>query len=270
MFPRLPAVLEIIVSTSLLYFQQAQCSDFLRQSIFWSPRALTPVSARGLGGGADAGSSLSGVGPPVCIVNPRRLWTYTSCLKESTETPTTSQASWPVCIPSVVNHFSQTLTVGLLMAERDVGSARRRRERQLRSFLRHEWMTVRMELAAALHHSAFKSAGPETNDALRSQKTVNSREEVVFFDEYTAGWRPPCLGPGPQERVPQRTVEPMLETFVSVPSLDVPVLQMVDQPVDILQILDVPLPEQVIDVPKISLDSVPQRTMLPEPQLVEQ
>ena len=39
-----------IISTSLLYFQQVQCSDFLRESIFWSPRALTPVSARGLGG----------------------------------------------------------------------------------------------------------------------------------------------------------------------------------------------------------------------------
>ena len=56
------------------------------------------------------------------------------------------------------------------MAERDVGSARRRRERRLRSWLRHERMTVRMKLAAALHHSAVKGAGPETNVALRSQK----------------------------------------------------------------------------------------------------
>ena len=56
----------------------------------------------------------------------------------------------------------------------------------------------------------------------------------------------------------------------AVPSLDVLVLQMVDQPVDILQIIDFALPEQVIDVPKISLDSAPQRTMLPEPQLAEQ
>ena len=55
------------------------------------------------------------------------------------------------------------------MAERDVGSARRRRERQLRSWLRHERMTVRMELAAPLHHSAYKGAGPETKDALRLQ-----------------------------------------------------------------------------------------------------
>ena len=39
--------------------------EILRESIFWSPRALTGVSVRGLGVGADAGSSLSGVGPPV-------------------------------------------------------------------------------------------------------------------------------------------------------------------------------------------------------------
>ena len=69
-----------------------------------------------------------------------------------------------------------------------------------------------MELAAALHHSAYKGAGPETNDALRSQKTVNSKEDAVFFevyDEDTAGWRPPCLGepPGPQGRIQRHTVE---------------------------------------------------------------
>ena len=41
------------------------------------------------------------------------------------------------------------------------------RERRLRSWLRHERKAVRTELAAALHHSA----GPETNDAVRSEKT---------------------------------------------------------------------------------------------------
>ena len=57
------------------------------------------------------------------------------------------------------------------MADLAGGAARRRRELRLRSWLRHERMTVRMELAAALHHSA----GPDTNDAARSQKTVSSR-----------------------------------------------------------------------------------------------
>ena len=50
------------------------------------------------------------------------------------------------------------------------GSARRRRER----------MTVRVELTAALHNSAFKGAGFETHDAPRSQKTVNSKREAVL------------------------------------------------------------------------------------------
>ena len=77
------------------------------------------------------------------------------------------------------------------MADLAGGVARRRRERQLRSWLRHERMTVRMELAAALHHSA----GPETNDAVRSQKTVSSR-----------GVRPGVL----QDPAPQLVVEPGL------------------------------------------------------------
>ena len=68
------------------------------------------------------------------------------------------------------------------MAERDVGSARRRRERRLHSWLRHERVTVRMELAAALHHSSFQGAGPETYDASRSQMTANSLEDSVYFD----------------------------------------------------------------------------------------
>ena len=46
------------------------------------------------------------------------------------------------------------------MAERDDGdvrSAQRRSERQPRSFLPHERMSVRMALAEALHHSAGQS-----------------------------------------------------------------------------------------------------------------
>ena len=55
----------------------------------------------------------------------------------------------------------------------------------------------------------------------------------------------PGRAAGPQERVPQRTVEPMLETFVPVPSLDVPVLQMVDQLVAMIKLVDPVVPEQI-------------------------
>ena len=55
-------------------------------------------------------------------------------------------------------------------------SAWRRRQRRLRSWLRHERQTVAMELAAALHHS--RDVGPGTYAGLRAQKAASSREEV--------------------------------------------------------------------------------------------
>ena len=92
------------------------------------------------------------------------------------------------------------------MADLAGGATRRRRERRLRSWLRHERMTVRMELAAALHHSA----GPVTNDAVRSQKTVSSR-----------GVRPGVL----QDPAPQLVSEHAACPCSSgVPSLSLPVL----------------------------------------------
>ena len=53
------------------------------------------------------------------------------------------------------------------------GAARRRRERLLRSMLRHERQTVAMELAAALHHSL--GVRPDVSyKAPRGQKTASS------------------------------------------------------------------------------------------------
>ena len=92
------------------------------------------------------------------------------------------------------------------------GSARRRRERRLLSWLRHERMTVRMELTAALHHSAFKGAGFETHDAPRSQKTVNSKRDAELFslfEEEIGGTRPDRLSNvRPQERVQRPSDRP--------------------------------------------------------------
>ena len=52
--------------------------------------------------------------------------------------------------------------------------------------------------------------------------------------------------------------------------LDTPVLLGRDQVVEMLRMLDVPAIEQVIAVPKISLDGVPQRSVLRRPQKAEQ
>ena len=87
-----------------------------------------------------------------------------------------------------------------------------------------------------------------------------------------AGSRPDQLTEvRPQERVLRRTVEQKVEPVRGAPVLDVPVPQMVEHVVDVLKIIDRGPAEQVIEVPKVSLqDVVPLRAALCEPQLAEQ
>ena len=56
--------------------------------------------------------------------------------------------------------MSQNLADGLRAdrAPGTVGEARRRRDRRLRAFLKHERMTVAMNLATVQHHSHMMSA----------------------------------------------------------------------------------------------------------------
>ena len=74
-------------------------------------------------------------------------------------------------------------------------------------------------------------------------------------------------GVRPQERALRHTVEQIVDSSPGLPTLDVPVLQMVDQPVDVLHFFDTfsPVAEQVI-----ILEDIPTRTLVREPQLVEQ
>ena len=65
----------------------------------------------------------------------------------------------------------------------------------------------------------------------------------------------------------------MIESFVPVPMLDLdaPVPQMLEQLVGVLKVFDQSLPEQGIEVPKITLeDGIPQRAVLREPLPAEQ
>ena len=176
------------------------------------------------------------------------------------------------------------------MAARDTrSSARRRRERRLRAQWRHEQQTVAMALAVATHHSAQRGEWGDLNEAPRGQRTasaratnVTSKERVAgdavyfeLFDEDTAGLRPgPVLDPRPQERVLLHTVEheDVICPFVQI--LDAPVPQLGEQLVHFFRSLDTQVPvEQVIDVPKISDDSIQPRIVdcdLRYPQIVEQ
>ena len=97
---------------------------------------------------------------------------------------------------------------------------------------------------------------------------------AMDVDEVPAtGSRPDRLaGVRPQERVQQHPVDQIVVTAPVLPILDVPVPLMGEQLVDVLRFFDTlcPVAEQVIDVPKISLEDIPARRLCREPQLVEQ
>ena len=151
-------------------------------------------------------------------------------------------------------------------------AAQRRRERRLRSMLRHERMSVAKALAEKLHHSALQRptmarARVEERDELHNatgQKTPLPRaSSTVYFslddDGDVLAARPAQLMEvRPHERVLRRTVEQNVDA-VTFPTLDDPMPQMVDQPLALLLSAHIPDPEQVIEVPKISLPSRPTR-----------
>ena len=90
-------------------------------------------------------------------------------------------------------------------------AAWRRRQRRLRSMLRHERQTVAMELTAALHHS--RGGGPETHEGLQAQQTA-SAGPAEYFDlnsddgRPAGGVRPAALEePRPQEGTRRHTGE---------------------------------------------------------------
>ena len=120
-----------------------------------------------------------------------------------------------------------------------------------------------------MHYTATVRTHPPPH-AAGTEYYELSDEDVVP----ARGSRPPCLGEprGPQERDQPRTVEQVAVYAPMVQILDAPVPQLVEQLPDVLRFFDLllPVPEQVIEVPKILLDDVPVRAVLREPQLVEQ
>ena len=117
---------------------------------------------------------------------------------------------------------------GRPMADRG-GAAKRRRERRLRSWLRHERMTVAAELSAALHHS--RDGGQVMYDGLRAQKTDSAADgEEVVHDAHDAlrGQKtpPPGVRPGSLcDLGPQRSDHTVRRSSGdSLPTLALPVL----------------------------------------------
>ena len=100
-------------------------------------------------------------------------------------------------------------------------------------------------------------------------KAVGDAVFFELFDEDTAGVRPGVLAePRPQERVQRHTVGTSCGSHGANSRLP----QMVDQLPDITRFFGtlLPVPEQVIEVPKILLEDVPMRAVLRDTQLAEQ
>ena len=128
-----------------------------------------------------------------------------------------------------------------MQVERDAGSARGRGERRLRSWLRHERLTVAMAVAEATHHSS------------RGQRPATIITEVEEHEAVRHGDRR-------DRRLPRQGCGR------PVWSSRGPATQIVCQLMEILK-KDI---VQVIEVPKISQDPIPQRALLRAPQLAEQ
>ena len=139
------------------------------------------------------------------------------------------------------------------------GAARRRRERRLRSWLRHERQSVAVALSEYMHHSsraqrkdrAGEEGHEDKHDAPRRQKPPPPQPGECV----PGGFRPPCLGGG----TGTSTVEQLADVVPVVQILDLPVPQKVEQLADFLLLLDTQTPvEQVKDVSMIPQDFVPQ------------
>ena len=141
-------------------------------------------------------------------------------------------------------------------------------------------MTVAMALAERTHHSSRGQTiaragvwGHEQNftATIRDPPTPQPELFELSFEEEPGGARPDRLSEvRPQARDLRRTVDQFVGAVPGFPALDVPVPQMVDQPVVLLAAFDVLVPEQVIEVPKMSTPSRCPRAFLSVPQTAEQ
>ena len=140
-----------------------------------------------------------------------------------------------------------------------------------------------MVLASVQHHGALRGqttatrtrGGGESHEMKYTAKFRKTPPPQAFFQLYDEedaerGVRPAALvEPRPQGPVQRHTAQHIVDIVPYVQILDVP--QMGGQLLDFMQNLDTPsLDEQVIAVPKISLNQIPQRSALRPTQKAEQ
>ena len=150
-------------------------------------------------------------------------------VSQTTRTTTTTRCPSSNAFPLFCVTENKTQAGDMADVDRSTGAAKRRRERRLRSWWRHEWMSVAAALVEATHHSFPKGGWSVTHNAPRGPKTASAREEPTSFrlfdEEDVGGMRPDRLhGIRPENRDHQHTVE-----HIIVLSIDVLVLHTVEQ-----------------------------------------
>ena len=98
-------------------------------------------------------------------------------------------------------------------------------------------------------------------NAPRGQKTARAVGGLPAPVSEVAGW---------QERVQRHAVEHLADLAPLVQILDAPVPQLVNNVLYAFRLLDRPIAEQVIEVPKISCSPCPSRVPILVPQIAEQ
>ena len=141
-----------------------------------------------------------------------------------------------------------------------------RRQRRLREWLRHERLSVAMAQAESQHHAAPR--GPKMARAGREVR-VEPHGEVPVVPGHPV-W---VSRGGHRWGVQRHTVEQMADVCPFVQILDDPVPQMENLLLEVCRTLDLVVPEQAIDVPKITQGRIQQRLVdrdLRQAQMAEQ
>ena len=143
--------------------------------------------------------------------------------------------------------------------------ARGRRERRLRAEARTRLQLSRDAVRIASHrggegYKAREGEVCEQYHGLRAQKRPLPGTRPAPLSE-VAGW---------QDRVKRHVMEDLGTVCPFVQILDLPLPQVVENVTDTLRILDLPIAEQVMVVPKISCSPCSSRSLIPKPQSADQ
>ena len=210
--------------------------------IFQPSMMKSSSSSRARGGGDTRSLTPRCSATPIKCVRRRFMDTTTTRFKQ-------------VCVPLL----SSCLSVELMWSARDAedaGSAKRGNDG---------------------HATSFGTYAPGRDSTPRSPKGTDEGQKrergACCTSRPSSGRGRPAPLPevaGWQERIQRRTGEQMIDDLPSVQILDAPVPQVVDSAMEFFRDLDLPVAEQVIDVPIISSSSCSSRAVLREPQMAEQ